>query len=45
MAAIVLVCATQSLAAYDRGLTRKIGEGVYTFTLSGANYSMEATLA
>ncbi len=40
MIAIFLTCATHSIAAGDSGMTRKIGDGVYTFTLGDGNYSM-----
>ena len=35
-----LISATQSIAAGENGMTRKIGDGVYSFTLRGGNYYM-----
>jgi hypothetical protein len=37
---MLFVSATHLSAASENGLTRKIGNGVYTFTILGANYSM-----
>lgn len=40
MAAMFLTGAANSMAAEESGMTRKIGDGVYTFTLGDGNYSM-----